>query len=294
MVTGSQIEVFDRQLLKQKRARVAGLKKDYSFLSEWAASQLLSRLDDIKRSFPVTAEIGHEIDPQNIARLKKDGRITGFSSIDIDDHEHLPAQENSLDLALSVLNFHSINDLPGCLMQIRRALKPDGLMLAAMLGGETLYELRQSLLHAEMMLKGGASPRVFPFADKQQMGALLQRAGFALPVVDSDIVTVTYSDIFKLMHDLRGMGESNVIRERSRQNPGKEFFRESADYYHAHFSQADGTIKASFEVIFLAGWAPHESQQKPLRPGSAEKSLASALGTEEVSAGEKIGEGTAS
>jgi hypothetical protein len=151
-----------------------------------------------------------------------------------------------------------------------------------MFGGETLKELRNSLMNAELKTKGGLSPRVFPFADKQDMGALLQRAGYNLPVVDSDFVTVTYEHIFKLMKDLRGMGENNIIIERSKVNPGRALFFKAAELYHKEFAEEDGRIPATFEVIFLHGWAPHESQQKPLQPGSAQKRLADALNTQEI------------
>lgn len=218
--------------------------------------QIQDRLRDIKRDFP---------------------RAVHLSDQDNFDEEFLPFKSQSLDVLTSNLRLHAVNDLPGALTQIRQALKPDGFFLAAMFGGETLYELRESLTHAELAIKGGVSPRVFPFADKQQMGALLQRAGFALPVVDSDILTVTYENMFALMHDLRGMGEGNMIAARDKRNPGKRLFMEAARYYDEHFKEPDGRIRASFEIIFLAGWAPHESQQKPLKPGSADTSLTEVL-----------------
>ncbi len=259
------VQIFDRRLLKKRLKRSAPHFDEYSFLRTLAQKQIDDRLQDIKREFSSTREI----------------QVDDFD----DEIEAFDAGAESMDLLSSVLNLHTINDLPGALVQIRSALKPDGLFIAAMFGGETLHELRESLTHTEMTLKGGISPRVFPFADKQQIGGLLQRAGFALPVVDSDIITVTYDNIFKLMHDLRGMGESNIIAARSRTNPGKEFFMNAAQYYHDHFSDADGRIIASFEIIYLIGWAPHESQQKPLKPGSAENRLADALCSEEVKVG---------
>mgnify|MGYP003638206561 FL=1 len=201
--------------------------------------------------------------------------------------EFLPIAPQSMDLILSNLNLHTVNDLPGALLQIRNALKADGLFMAAMLGGETLHELRKILTDIELNTSGGISPRIAPFADKQQMGDLLQRAGFALPVVDSDIITVTYDNVFKLFHDLRGMGENNSIAERNKQFVSKDFFMRTAQAYHDQFAQSDGRIVASFEIIFLLGWSPHESQQKPLRPGSAEHRLADLLGATEHSTGEK-------
>jgi SAM-dependent methyltransferase len=259
--------IFEREVLEIRRARGAVKHEDYSFLQTLAREQIRDRLGDIRRDFQVVKDIQHD----------------DFKG----EFEALGLEAGSLDLITSVLNLHSTNDLPGALAQMKAALKPDGLFMAAMFGGETLHELRTSLMHAEIALKGGASPRVFPFADKQQMGGLLQRAGFALPVVDSDIITVTYENMFKLMHDLRGMGESNIIAARSRINPGKAFFMQAAEYYRENFSDTDGRIEASFEIIYLLGWAPHESQQQPLRPGSAQNRLADALQTDEIKMGER-------
>jgi NADH dehydrogenase [ubiquinone] 1 alpha subcomplex assembly factor 5 len=273
------IHVFERQVLPQKRARVAAQFDDYDFLFKWAQAQTRDRLADITRDFPHALQIG-----ARGGRLRDDIPTLDFSAAfkpDIlADGEFLPLKQNSLDL-------HSVNDLPGALLQIRKALKPDGLFIASIFGGESLFELRESLMQAEMALKGGVSPRVFPFADKQQMGALLQRAGFALPVVDSEIITVTYDSMFKLMADLRGMGESNIIAARDKRNPGKALFMEAAQYYAQHFTDSSGPdkgrIRATFEIIFLLGWSPHESQQQPLKPGSAQTRLADVLDTTETS-----------
>ena len=259
--TDDQIQVFDRHALKRARERATHNFQDFSFLHDWASKQIQDRLGDVKREFKHIYDITAD-DFEN-------------------DIESLGFENASKDLITSALNLHSVNDLPGVLHQIRSALKPDGLFVAALFGGETLYELRESLMQAELELKGGVSPRVFPFADKQQIGALLQRAGFALPVVDSDILTVTYENIFKLMHDLRGMGENNVIAQRSRINPGKEFFMKAAKYYQKNFSEGE-RIVASFEIIFMIGWGPADTQQKPLKPGSAQNRLADALNTEET------------
>ena len=206
-------------------------------------------------------------------------KIDALKTIGLADmqSEILPTEPQSHDLILAPLQLHHINDLPGMLIQIRRALKADGLFLGAMFGGGTLWQLKEALTQTEIALKGGLSPRISPFADKQQMGGLMQRAGFALPVVDSDIVTVTYKDIFALMHDLRGMGENNILSARDKSYPGRDFFKQAGAYYQDHFSGSDGRIEASFEIIFLTGWAPHDSQQKPLRPGSAEQSLKDVL-----------------
>ena len=293
MVDTASIAVFDRALLKQKRLRSAPRFAEFNFLHEWAETQILDRLDVVTKDFPLGLHIGRNVNENFLNALKQQSGAqhiwrfdqTGHGDV-MGEEDFFPFKPESLDLITSTLNLHSVNDLPGALLQFKQALKEDGLFVAVLFGGETLYELCESLMHAEMQIKGGLSPRIFPFADKQQAGALLQRAGFALPVVDSEIITVTYENMFKLMHDLRGMGESNVIAERSRLNPGKEFFFKAAEYYQQNFAESDGRIKASFEVIFLLGWAPHESQQKPLKPGSAKTRLADALQTDEIKTGE--------
>lgn len=274
MVDPADIIVFDR-------ARRAARNPRDNFLADWCATQMADRLKDIKRNFPLALHIS-----RGSAQWPDKGeKIFTMNSTSADlfaDEESLPFKSGSLDLILCNFNLHVVNDLPGALIQIRRTLKPDGLFLAAMPGGDTLRELRESLMAAETDLKGGASPRVFPFANKRQMGALLQRAGFALPVIDSEIVTVTYSDMFALMRDLRNMGEGNVIARRRKIYPGREFFPRAAAHYAAHFGESDGRIRATFEIIFLIGWAPHESQQKPLAPGSAKTRLADVLESNEV------------
>ena len=249
-------DIFDRAQLARNKVRAQKRFGEFSFIHEWTANILQDRLSDIKRPFT----------------NKKTVTIDTIGS-----HDTLNLKPESTDLITSILTLHNVNDLPGVLLQIRQALKPDGLFIAAMFGGETLHELRKSLIHAEISLKGGASPRVHPMTDKQQMGALLQRAGFALPVVDSELLTVTYENMFKLMHDLRGMGETNSVTERAKINPGKALFMNAAEHYAAHFSDLDGRIEASFEIIFLLGWAPHDSQQKPLKPGSAKHKISDAL-----------------
>lgn len=279
----SSIHIFDRKRLKEHRNRCTKHIKDHDFLIRWTQKQLSERLDVIRRDFPLALQIGppSQTLPEKITECIN-ANLTSPATL-LCDEEFLPFGPKSFDLIFSALSLHSVNDLPGALLQINKALKPDGLFLAAMFGGETLHELRQSLMEAELKTKGGVSPRIFPFADKQQMGALLQRAGFALPVVDSEILTVTYENIFKLMHDLRYMGENNIIHERRKTNPGKELFLEAAKYYGANFSEPSGRIYASFEIIFMIGWAPHKSQQQPLRPGSAQTRLADALKTTETS-----------
>lgn len=287
------IFVFDRHHVRKNRQRAAANFENHDFLFKWSAAQLADRLLDVNRQFSSCLQIGS----RGIIGAHK--KIDHIHTMDITpspiepaspyiqaSEELLPLREKSLDLIISNLCLHTVNDLPGALIQIRRALKPDGLFIGCMLGGETLHELRSVLTATELKIRGGVSPRVFPFADKPQMGDLLQRAGFALPVVDCEIITVTYPHIFKLLHDLRGMGEGNAIAARDKGFTGKNFFVEAAQKYAQDFSEDDRII-ASFEIIFLLGWAAHESQQKPLRPGSAEHSLADALGSAEIKTGDK-------
>jgi NADH dehydrogenase [ubiquinone] 1 alpha subcomplex assembly factor 5 len=289
----SDILIFDRQRLRTNRNRAAGRS---DFLHEWTLKNIADRLTIIKRRFPLALMIGgtglhHFRSSQIDSIITTDLSEKILNSIKTQkvqcDEEFLPFAGHSFDLALSALSLHTVNDLPGTLLQIRRALKPDGLFLAAMLGGETLFELRQILAETEMTVRNGISPRVFPFADKPQAGALLQRAGFNLPVIDSEIITVTYENIFKLMHDLRLMGEGNAILDRDKTFPGKSMFMEAARLYQEKFADPDGRIRATFEIIFMIGWAPHESQQKPLARGSAKHSMAEALNATEYPANEK-------
>ena len=205
----------------------------------------------------------------------------------ITDDEALPFREGSLDLAVSGLGLQFVNDLPGTLIQIRRALKPDGLFIAALIGGDSLMELREAFGAAESEVEGGVSPRVAPFADLRDIGALLQRAGFALPVTDIDRVTVRYSDPLALMHDLRRMAATNAMIERRRTPLKRATLKRMFEIYAERFSDPDGRVRATFEIIWLSGWTPHESQQKPLAPGSAKTRLADALKTTELPAGEK-------
>ena len=205
------------------------------------------------------------------------------------DEEALPFRDGSLELVVSALALQFVNDLPGTLAQIRRALKPDGLLLAALAGGDTLGELRQAFAAAEAEVEDGISPRVIPFADVRDMGTLLQRAGFALPVADIDRLTVRYASPIALMHDLRRMGATNPLVERRRRPLGRATLARMMDVYTERFADRDGRIRATFDIVWLSGWAPHESQQKPLARGSARRRLADALGTKEMSAGEKAG-----
>ncbi len=189
----------------------------------------------------------------------------------------LPLADESVDLVISALSLHLTNDTPGAFVQVRRALKPDGLFLAALLGGDTLNELRASLLAAEAELSGGASPRVAPFADMRDIGSLLQRTGFALPVIDLDRLTVRYDTIFHLMRDLRAMGMTNMLDARSRRPATRRLFLRAGEIYAERFADPDGRLRATFDIVYVSGWRPHDSQQKPLKPGSAKMSLAEAL-----------------
>ena len=204
------------------------------------------------------------------ARLPSIQRI----ALDAAGAETLPSRRRSLDLVVSALALQFVNDLPGVLAQIRRALRPDGLLLAAMIGGDSLTELRQAFAAAEAECEGGVSPRVAPFADLRDIGALLQRAGFALPVTDVDRVVVRYDNAFALMQDLRRMGAANVLIERRRTLSRRATLLRMAEIYAERFADADGRIRATFDIIWLSGWAPHASQQQPLKPGSAKASLA--------------------
>jgi SAM-dependent methyltransferase len=205
------------------------------------------------------------------------------------DGDALSVEAASCDLAVSILALHAVNDLPGVLSQTKRALKPDGLFLAALFGGETLFELRDSFAAAEVATTGGISPRVAPFADVRDLGGLLQRAGFALPVADVERTTVLYRDFGSLIRDLRVHGETNALVQRSRTPLSRTTLAAMLAHYQAHHAEPDGRLRATFDMVYLTGWAPHESQQNPLRPGTAQSSLAEALGTVERPAGEKAG-----
>jgi SAM-dependent methyltransferase len=267
--------LFDRGLLRtrQDRARRLG---PASFLLDRVAEDMAERLDAVLRQFKHAADIGTAADQ---VRLALAGRVEQLERIDLPalKTEALPLQPQSLDLAVSALALQFVNDLPGVLAQIRRALKPDGLLLAAMIGGDTLSELRQSFAAAETECESGVSPRVAPFADLRDVGGLLQRAGLALPVTDVDRVVVRYDHAFALMADLRRMGATNILVERRRTPTRRATLSRMAQIYGERFADADGRIRATFDVIWLSGWAPHQSQQQPLQPGSAKASLAAAV-----------------
>jgi len=279
--------VFDRVLLRRRQARARALGFE-AFLIDRVASDLADRLGAVLRDFPVALDLGTPTDAVRtaLASVTSIGRLFRVAaSPDADvvaDEEALPFRDASLDLVVSALALQFVNDLPGGLVQIRRALKPDGLLIAALLGGETLTELRQSFAAAEADIEGGVSPRVAPFADVRDMGALLQRAGFALPVTDVERLTVRYSSPLFLMGELRRMGATNILAERRRKPLRRATLKRVAEIYAERFSDPDGKVRATFEIVWLSGWAPHETQQKPLRPGSAQARLADALRTKET------------
>lgn len=293
--------VFDRNVLRQRRERAARDWDQRSFLKREIATRLVERLDDVRRTFPQALDLGSHGD--EIATALGDRKVVGWlvradlgqgfarrakGPAVVADEEFLPFAPHAFDLVVSAMDLHWVNDLPGTLVQIRRILKPDGLLLGAMLGGATLWQLRQALAAAESEVEGGLSPRVSPFADLRDAAGLLQRTGFALPVADSETIDVEYESALALMRDLGGMGESNLIRERRRGLAHRATLLRAAEIYGERFATTSGRVLASFEVLFLHGWSPHESQPKPLKPGSAAHRLADALGGAERSAGEKV------
>jgi len=291
--------IFDRNLVRVRRRRAASMGP-VTFLLDRVADDLADRLAAVLRRFEHALDLGtpHEAVRAALARVGTVGTIVRATTIAtampvrpfvVADEEALPFRDAAFDLAVSALALQFVNDLPGTLVQIRRALRPDGLFLAALLGGETLTELRQSFAAAESDIEGGASPRVAPFADLRDLGALLQRAGFALPVTDADRVTVRYDSAFALMHDLRRMGATSALAERRRSPLGRATLMRTAEIYAERFSDDDGRVRATFEILWLSGWVPHPSQQQPLKPGSAKARLAEALGAHEISTGEKAG-----
>lgn len=267
--------LFDRSLLiaRQDRARSLGPE---TFLLDRVADDLRERLEAVIREFRDVADLwtpGNGLSSSLRARFPALVHVGPART----GEERLPFAPESLDLVVSALAFQFVNDLPGVLAQIRRALRPDGLLLAAMVGGDSLTELRQSFAAAEAECEGGVSPRVVPFADLRDIGGLLQRAGLALPVTDVDRITVRYDHAFALMQDLRRMGASNVLLERRRTPTRRATMLRMAEVYADRFADADRRIRATFDIVWLSGWAPHESQQQPLRPGSAKASLEAAV-----------------
>lgn len=283
-------ELFDEALIARNRERALAQNAASSdFLLELTARELAERLAIVQRRFDDAVELfggtgltaKAAIATGKIERLRRIDTSENFgedgSPVSTANFESVPLEPQSVNLILSPLSLHLTNDTPGMLIQMRRALKPDGLLLAAIPGAGTLTELREVLLAAETEIYGGASPRVVPFADIRDIGSLLQRAGFALPVIDEESFTVRYDHIFALMRDLKAMGMANPLIGRSKRPVSRRFFMRAAELYAERFSDADGRIRATFTIVFVSGWAPHESQQKPLKPGSAKMRLADAL-----------------
>jgi len=286
---------FDRRRLRRLRDRAAADLPAHDFLFQDVAGRLAERLVDFSRRFELALDLGCHGGELGAA-LRGTGKIDRLVQCDLSpamtrlaarentqvlvaDEEALPFAPERFDLVTSNLSLHWVNDLPGSLLQIRHSLKPDGLFLAAMFGAGTLVELRDALAEAESEIRGGARPRVAPLPELRDAAGLLQRAGFALPVADHEFITVTYSDPFRLLSDLRGMGEASALAAGTALTRGT--LARAAELYAERHAGPDGRVPASFRVLFLAAWAPHESQQKALRPGSAKSRLADALGTQE-------------
>ncbi len=261
--------LFDRALLARRLARAKRIGPA-TFLLDRVAEDMAERLAAVNREFGEVADIWTPGEGLSLPNLK-------VRHLEISSDEALSLAPASLDLAVSALALQFVNDLPGVLAQIRRALKPDGLLLASLIGGDTLTELRQSFAAAEAECEGGVSPRVAPFADLRDIGGLLQRAGLALPVTDVDRVVVRYDNAFALMNDLRRMGATNILLERRRTPTRRATMLRMAQIYSERFADPDGRIRATFDIVWLSAWAPHESQPKPLRPGSATASLEEAV-----------------
>jgi SAM-dependent methyltransferase len=281
--------LFDDKLVTARRERALRNGEGAAFLLDIAARELAERLAVVERQFDdavelhggngVTARYAFETGKVGSMRRAETSQVFALQggpvlAAGLGD---VPLDPASTNLVLSPLSLHLVNDLPGTLIQIRRALRPDGLLLAAIPGAGTLAEMRDALLSAEAELTGGASPRVIPFVDVRDAGALLQRAGFALPVVDTENYTVRYDSLFPLMRDLRAMGMANPLVGRSRVPLTRQFFVRAAEIYAERYSDPDGRIRATFSIIYASGWAPHESQQKPLKPGSAKMRLTDVL-----------------
>ncbi len=295
--------VFNQQLLRKRLVRAAGSEGVNNFLMQRSAEDIASRIRLIKRDFQLCALFGETCDHMGamLEALPNLGKMISIGRNVPDTHtkhpchiigteEYLPLANESLNLAISPLTLQFVNDLPGALIQIKRSLKPDGVFIAAFLGGDSLCELRDALLSAEIDITGGAAPRIHPRVDIRDLGSLLQRAGFALPVVDSDRISVTYQSAVHLMHDLRALGLTSVLTQGAGARLNRRILARLEEIYKQRYPAAGNRIKATFEIIYLTGWAPHESQQIPLKPGSAKARLADALKTQEVSISDKSSE----
>lgn len=293
MCTGMDM-IFDKARIAANRHR-ALLNNDpkAAFLLDIAADEMAERLAVVERTFETAVEL-HGATGAAAHAAMATGKIGSLTRIESESAyinsgdsfieaplEDVPLEPQSVNLVLAPLSLHLTNDTPGVFIQIKRALKPDGLFLAAIPGSGTLQELREVLLATEIEMTGGASPRVIPFADVRDVGGLMQRAAFALPVIDTETYTVRYDSLFPLMKDLRAMGMANPLADRSRKPLTRAFFLRAAEIYAERYADPDGRIRATFSIIYVSGWAPHESQQQPLRPGSAKARLADALKVEE-------------
>jgi SAM-dependent methyltransferase len=293
-------EVFDRNLVRVRRARAAAGFAEADFLKRRVVTDLADRLEAIKRDFPVAYDLGSHggyfreevLQRKSLAQrigivLESDfseamlKRATSRGASFVADEENLPIAPASLDLVVSAISLHWVNDLPGCFAQVRRALKPDGLFIASLIGGRSLADLRAAFLEAESELRGGAGPRLSPFADVQDVAGLLQRAGFALPVADTDTIEVRYRDPFKILRDLRLMGEGSALKDKTGAPLTRAILMRAMEIYANKTRDGDGRYVAKFDIVTATGWAPSETQQKPLRPGSAKMRLADALGAVE-------------
>jgi SAM-dependent methyltransferase len=296
----AEAEIFDRRLLRERRDRFASDLPKHDFILRHVAVEIADRLRAILRDFPLGVDLGAYDGAvgRAVTKLPSVGEMIYAESAAklaalcprpalVCDEDLLPLREGSVNLVVSGLSLHRVNDLPGALIQIRRALRPDGLFIGAALGGRSLGELRQVLIAAEAEERGGASPRIAPFADVRDYGALLQRAGFALPVSDAEMLSVTYPDLRALMREIRALGGGNTLMARSRSSLSRRTLHRAEAIYRERHGAKNDRILASFEIVYLSGWAPHESQQKPLQPGSAQRRLADALRTTEFPAGDK-------
>ncbi len=292
--------LFDRKLLRDRRARFAHEIEAREFVLAHVAGEIAERVELMLRPFPLALDLGayHGLLGRKVAALASVGEVIYAESAFafaakcprpslVCDEDLLPFKDASLNLIVSGLALHRVNDLPGALIQIRRALVPDGLFMAGLLGAGALSELREALIEAEAETQGGASPRVAPFGDVRAYGALLQRAGFALPVADTETLTVLYPSPSEVMREIRALGGGNVLLARSRKPLSRQVLQRADEIYRQRHSTADGQVRASFEIVFLSGWGPDETQQKPLKPASAARRLADALGTTEQPAGDK-------
>lgn len=299
------MQVFDRRAVRRNRDRAAPGWRTHDFLHKEMTERLVERLAEVRRDFPLVLDLGcygGTLAPRLLAhrgverviqadfspKMARCAAANGQAALAADE-EVLPFAPQSFDLVVSLLDLQWVNDLPGSLLQIRQCLKPDGLFLAALIGGDTLHELRSSLMLAEIEISGGAAPRVSAFAQLRDVAGLLQRAGFALPVADRDALTVSYGDPLKLLAELRGMGAANALVERSRRGLRREVLLRALEIYGERFALADGRLPVTFEIFWMAGWAPDAAQPQPLRPGSATARLADALGVPEKGTGAMAG-----